>query len=109
MGSLTIPFLLLTLGVSLSRIRLRSIARGFTVSALRLGIGFAVGLGVSAALGLEGIARGVLILDAAMPSAVFSYLLAERFKASPEEVAGTVALSTAGAFAALPFLLAFVL
>lgn len=109
LGDLTIPLLLLTLGVSLSRIRFCHFARGLTVAALRLGIGLGVGIGVSAALGLEGIARGVLILDSAMPAAVFSYLLAERFEASPEDVAGTVALSTAGAFAALPLLLAYVL
>ena len=109
LGNLTIPMLLLTLGVSLSRIRPANVARGSILAALRLGIGVAVGFGLAAALGLSGTARGVLILDAAMPAAVFSYLLAERFNAAPEDVAGTVALSTAAAFAVLPVLLAVLL
>ncbi|MDA0654264.1 MAG: AEC family transporter, partial [Proteobacteria bacterium] len=68
LGNLTIPLLLLTLGVSLARIRPANIARGSILAVLRLGIGIAVGFGLAAALGLSGTARGVLILDAAMPA-----------------------------------------
>ena len=109
LGDLSIPLLLLALGVSLSRLRIGNVARGLQIAGLRLGIGFAAGVGLAAAFGLEGTARGVLILDFTMPSAVFSYLLAARFQAAPEDVAGGVALSTAASFVLLPFLLVFLL
>ena len=38
------------------------------MSALRLVLGFAVGLAVATALGLQGTIRGVVILESAMPS-----------------------------------------
>ena len=109
LGDLSIPLLLLALGVLLSRLRIGNVARGVQIAVLRLGIGFAVGLALAAAFGFEGTARGVLILNCTMPSAVFSYLLAARFQAEPEDVAGGVALSTAASFVLLPFVLAFLL
>ncbi len=69
-------------------------------------IGYAVAAG---AFGLAGVARGVLILESAMPVAVFAYLFAARYDTQPGEVAGTVVVSTAISFATLPALLWFVL
>jgi predicted permease len=62
---------------------------------------------LAALLDQSGIARGVLILQCAMPSAVFNYLFAQRYGRAPEEVASIVVLSTLGAFAGLPWLLGF--
>ena len=59
--------------------------------------------------GLEGVERGVLIIESAMPVAVFNYLFAQRFNRSPEEVAGMVVISTTISFASLPLLLLNVL
>ena len=109
LGNFTIPLLLLTLGVALARIRVRNIARGSAVAALRLTIGLGVGVGLSAVLGLQGTERGVLILNSMMPTAVFSYLLALKYKAFAEDVAGAVTLSTVGAFLMLPVVLVFLL
>ncbi len=44
-----------------------------------------------------------------MPVAVFNYMFALRYGNRPEEVAAMVFISTLMAFAALPFLMAFVL
>ena len=60
-------------------------------------------------LGLEGTARGIVILQSSMPVAVFSYLFAVRYQRSPEEVAGTVVISTLLSFLSLPLLLWYVL
>ncbi len=76
---------------------------------LRLGMGFAVGYGIAEALELERIARGVVIIQCAMPVAVSNYLMALVYKREPEEVAGMVLISTAVAFVMLPFLLLLVL
>lgn len=109
LGSLAIPLMLLTLGVSLAKLRVTAIWRSLGLALGRLGIGLAVGLGVASALGLEGAARGVLILESTMPVAVLNYLFAIRYDTRPEEVAGLVLVSTALAFATLPFLLQIVL
>ena len=71
--------------------------------------GFAVGVGVAEAFGLEGIARGVVILQSTMPTAVFNYLFSLRYGREHEEVAGIVMISTTLSFATLPLLLWFVL
>ena len=86
--------MLLSLGVALARLRIAGLGRAATMSALRLVLGFAVGLAVATALGLQGTVRGVVILESAMPVAVFNYLWAVRYQTAPEEVAGMVLGST---------------
>ena len=109
LGNLGIPLMLLTLGVSLARLRVVGLGRGIALSVLRLLMGLAVGLAVAALFGLEGVARGVLILDCAMPVAVFNYIMAERYGRGSSEVASMVVISTAISFATLPLLLLIVL
>lgn len=108
-GGLTIPLMLLTLGVSLAKLRVGGLGRASILALLRLGMGLGVGLGLSAIFGLDGMARGVFVLQCTMPVAVFNYLFAQRYKREPEEVAGMVLISTAVSFATLPFLLLLVL
>ena len=76
---------------------------------LRLGLGFAVGLGVASTFRLDGTARGVLILQSAMPTAVFNYLFAQRYATRPEEVAGAVTVSTLLTLAVMPLVLMYVM
>ena len=109
LGDVTIPLMLITLGISLGRLRVASMPRSLGLSVLRLVMGFAIGIALAAALGLEGTARGVLIIQLTMPVAVFNYLFAQRYNTAPEEVAGMVILSTVLSFATLPLLLWFVL
>ena len=109
LGGLTIPLMLITLGVSLAGLGIRSLPRSFGLSALRLISGFAVGWATAELFGMEGAARGVLILQCAMPVAVFNYLFALQYNNQPEEVAGTVVLSTALSFLSLPLLLWYIL
>lgn len=109
LGDFTIPLMLIALGVSLGRIEVQNLRSSLLLSLFRLLTGFAVGLGVATALGLEGAARGVLIVQSAMPVAVFSYLFAVRYERKPEEIAGAVVISTVISFLTLPFLLWYVL
>lgn len=108
-GDLAIPLMLLTLGVSLAKLKVTSLRRSVALSAGRLVIGLAVGLAVAELLGMEGAARGILILESTMPVAVLNYLFAARHNRSPEEVAGLVLVSTAISFVTLPALLLLVL
>jgi predicted permease len=109
LGGMTIPLLLLTLGVSLATTKVVHLVRGSGIAVLRLSIGFAVGLAISAAFGFTGVERGVVILECTMPVAVFSYLLASRFDRAPEDVAGAIAVSTGLSVITLPLILALVL
>ena len=109
LGGMTIPLLLLTLGVSLATTKVSHLVRGSGIAVLRLSIGFAVGLAISAAFGFTGVERGVVILECTMPVAVFSYLLASRFDRAPEDVAGAIAVSTGLSVITLPLILALVL
>lgn len=109
LGDISIPLMLFALGVSLAGINRKYALKALKLGSLRLLLGFAVGWLVAELLGLTGALRGVLIIQSTMPVAVFNYLLAVRYRKSPEEVAGAVMVSTLLSFATLPALLWFVL
>lgn len=109
LGNMSIPLMLITLGVSLVRLRIAALPRSTILSLVRLVFGFVVGVGLTELLGIKGVEQGVLIVQSAMPVAVFNYLFAQRYKRAPEEVAGMVAISTAISFITLPALLWYVL
>jgi len=106
LGGVTIPLMLLALGASLATLKVTSFGRSVYFAVVRLVLGVGVGWGVGLALGLEGVALGVVVIESAMPVAVFNYLFAARHDARPNEVAGVVVTSTVLGFAALPFVLA---
>lgn len=107
-GGLTVPLMLMALGVALADLRAASVGRAFILSIARLGLGLAGGWAVAALLGLEGVLRGVVIIENAMPVAVFNYLFARMYDNQPEEVAGMVLVSTVLAYLGLPLLVAMV-
>ncbi|MHA1598447.1 MAG: AEC family transporter [Alphaproteobacteria bacterium] len=109
LGGMTIPMMLIALGVSLGRLKIASFKRSLMLSLLRLVMGFGVGYGVAWVFGFEGLERGIIIMQSAMPVAIFNYLFAERYKHSAEEVAGIVVLSTLLSFATLPALLWYII
>lgn len=109
LGSLAVPLMLMSLGVALGQLQATGIARTATLSAVRLAMGAGIGFLVAWLLGLSPEARGVLVIQSAMPVAVFNYLFAQKFDVRPGEVASMVLISTAMSFVTLPLLLALVL
>lgn len=109
LGDIAIGLMLLALGASLASLEIGSLRRSFALAVLRLGMGAAVGFGLAALLGFEGAARGVLVVECAMPAAVFTYLFAHRHGREADQVAGIVMLSTLMAFATIPALLSVLL
>ncbi len=105
LGAMTVPLMLLMLGVALANLRLSSVPRAVGLTGLRFALGLGGGLAVAWALGLEGPERAVLVMQSAMPVAVFNFLFAQRYGTDPAEVAGLVMLSTLFGFVTLPFLL----
>jgi len=108
-AGLVIPLMLMSLGISLSRLKSSSLVRSTSFAVSRLLLGFMGGVLVTSLLGLEGIARSAVIIQASMPTAVFNYLFAVRYGNQPEEVAGVVVVSTALSFLTLPLLMAYAL
>ena len=104
-GSMSIPMMLLTLGVSLASIRLKQVGKGMALGGFRILCGAAVGWGIALALNLPPLAQGVLVLQSAMPVAVFNYLFAVKANRSPETVASLVICSTLLSFLLIPLLL----
>jgi len=108
-GDLTIPLMLFTLGVSLSRLKVQRLNIPIYLSLLRLGMGFGVGVTLVSLMNLSGPAAGVVVLECSMPAAVFCYLFAQKYDQQPEEVAGLVIISTIFGFFLMPVLLWYVL
>ena len=104
LGDFTIPLMLLTLGVSLADMKVASLGMGLYFALARLGIGVLAGWSVATFFGLQDLAKGVLILQAAMPVAVFNYLFAMQYNRDPQVVAGAVMISTLLAFALIPLI-----
>ena len=109
LGGLTIPLMLMALGVSLASLTVRSLPRNLFLSLVRMIGGFAISFLVAWALDLPPMARGVLLIQASMPVAVFNYLFAQYYNRRPEDVAAMVIISTLLSFGTLPFLIYYVL
>lgn len=107
LGDLMIPLMLLALGHTIGGLRARNLRRAVGLGAARLLLAFGVALGVSELLGLEGMAQGVLVMQGAMPAAVFTYLFAARYERDADDVAGIVLMSTLLGALALPALVSY--
>jgi predicted permease len=108
-GQIAIPLMLITLGVSIANLSVGEVGRAVVLSLAKLSISTATAILVVQLFGLTGVARGALVLQLVMPVAVTSYLLAERYRAEPDKVAGTVVVSTLISVAAIPAALALLL
>lgn len=109
LSGIVIPLMVMMLGVSLANLKVTRFRRALAISLLRLGGGFLVGLAVAELFGLAGAMRGVVLIISAMPCAVFGYVFALRYKREPDDIAAAIVISTTLSFAALPFLLAYIL
>jgi malate permease and related proteins len=109
LGAFTIPLMLLSLGVTLSNLKIISIKRSLLLSLLRVGMGFGVSLALAYLFKMSHEARGVFVLQCSMPVAVFNYMLAERYNRSPKENAELLMVSTLLSLVTLPLILRFLL
>lgn len=108
-GQIAIPLMLITLGVAVARLNARRLGRALWLSALRAVICLGIALGAGLLFGLPPVALAVLILQVTTPVAVTSYMLAEKYGADAESVAGLVIASTLLSVITLPLTLAFLI
>ncbi len=108
-GQMAIPLMLITLGVAVARLTPVGIGQAVVLSVLKLAVCVGVAALAGVAFELEHVAFGVLVLQVATPVAVTSYMLAEKYGADAQAVAGLVVVSTLISVGALPLLLAVLL
>jgi len=108
-GQIAIPVMLITLGVAIARLKPGTLGRAIWLSAAKYVICIAVPLAVGLFFALPPIALGVLIVQVSTPVAVTSYMLAEKYDADTDQVAGLVMVSTLMSIVVIPVLLAFLI
>lgn len=109
LGEASIPTMLFSLGYKLSEIEISDVWISFLFGGLRIGIGFLLGLSAVWMLGMKSTAAGVVLIDAAMPPAVFNFVLAEKYRKDSRKVASIITAGTLLSIATTPLLLALVL
>ncbi|MEE9252149.1 MAG: AEC family transporter [Thermodesulfobacteriota bacterium] len=109
LGQATIPIMIFALGYKLSEITLHEAERSFLFGGLRIGVGFLLGLLSVYVFGLRGVSSGVVMMDSAMPPAVFNFVLAEKYKQNSKVVASIIMAGTLLSLITTPIIIAFLL
>jgi len=86
----------MSLGIALSQLKVFSFSETLIYSLTRVLIGPIVGFGFVNFFNLSGVEAGVMFIQASMPSAVLTFLVAKIYspKKISDSIASTVALST---------------
>ncbi|MDN4016131.1 AEC family transporter [Zwartia panacis] len=101
-GSVLVPMMLMSLGVRLASSQVADAWVGARSGVLILIIRLAAVLMALWFIPLQGLERGALILFACLPSAVFNFMLADKFQVEPNKVASTVIIGHILSLAFLP-------
>ena len=109
LGGLVVPIMLITLGISIAGM----VARNFLITLfwamIRTAVAIIAGFLVADWFDLEGVAKGVLIIETVVPVAVFHYLLAYKYKKNINEISGLILVTHIAAIIYIPFVLGLVL
>ncbi|MGJ8571956.1 MAG: AEC family transporter [Hoeflea sp.] len=105
LGNMMIPAMLILLGSSLASLQVTDFRPALAMAVGRLVIGLISAVAVIYLLDLSGIVAGSVFLLATMPTAIVTYVFAERYQQNPQQVAGGVVLSTVLTFCCLPALI----
>ena len=108
-GQMAIPVMLITLGVAVARLHPGRLGRAVWLSAVKVVLCIIAGVAVGRLFNLDAVPFAVLVLQVSTPVAVTSYLLAEKYGAESEAVAGLVVVSTLLSVGTIPLTLAFLI
>jgi len=101
-GSVLVPMMLMSLGARLASSQVADVWVGVRSGVLILIIRLSAVLIALWFIPLQGLERGALILFACLPSAVFNFMLADKFQVEPNKVASTVIVGHLLSMAFLP-------
>jgi predicted permease len=105
-GMITIPLALLVLGYKLTEIKLTAVKVAVLASVFRILGGFLVASAIIELLSIEGMVRDIILLQAAMPSAVMGMILAAKYDRDASLVASVVLITTVLSLISIPLILA---
>ena len=105
LGGMMIPAMLIMLGYSLAKLNVSAVKPAIITGFGRLIAGILSAILVIELFSLSGVFAGTLFVMATMPSAIVTYVYAQRFRPDADHVAGAVVVSTLLTFACLPVLL----
>ena len=106
-GQITIPLALIVLGYRLTKIKVKQVKKAFLVSLFKMVGGFIIALSIVTIFSLTGLIRNILILQAAMPSAVLTMVICYKYKRDADLVASIVFISTLLSIITIPLILLF--
>jgi predicted permease len=102
-GNILVPMMLLSLGARLSTSRVSDVKVGLFASVLTILTRLTATFLILQVIPLQGVERGAFILFACLPSAVFNFMLADRFQHEPNKVASMVIVGHLSSLVFLPF------
>jgi len=106
LGQIAIPLMLITLGVAVARLHPRGLGRAVVLSVLKIALCIAIAWAAGRWFALGPVPFAVLVLQLSTPVAVTSYLIAEKYGAEADHVAGLVVVSTLLSVVTIPLTLA---
>lgn len=110
LGNASIPAMLTVLGIQLSRASINGHFKPILMaSSMRLIVSPLIAFGLVALLGLSGLTRQVAIVQASMPTAVISGVLATEFGGDVEFVTAVILVSTVASMVTLSIILSLLM
>ena len=104
-GMITIPLALLVLGYKLTEIKISAVKIALLASVFRIGGGVLVALMIINLLSIDGLVKDIIVLQAAMPSAVMAMILAAKYNRDASLVASVVLITTVLSVISIPLIL----
>ena len=104
-GGIAVPAMLLMLGYRLAHVKMESWKWASIAAVFKMGVGFALAFLALRLFPFPVMSANAIQLEAAMPAAVMSSLLSEKYKRDSDVVASTVLLSTVLSLVTIPLIL----
>ena len=108
-SQMAIPLMLVTLGVSVANLKINKVSLSFYIVLYRTLVGLLISILIAMLLDLSDLLASILILQITTPIAVTSYILSEKYKRNPNDVASLVVLSTVLSIFYIPIILSFLI
>jgi len=109
LGEASIPTMIFALGYKLSEVHLNQVGRSFLFGGMRVLVGVMAGVFVVWLFKLQGVVAQVVVLQSAMPPAVFNFVLAEKYNQDSKTVASIILAGTILSIITTPVILAFLM
>jgi len=109
LGEASIPTMIFALGYKLSEVTFRHAGRSFFIGSLRVLGGVLLGIAVVSLFDINGVAAKVVVLQSAMPPAIFNFVLAEKYNQDSQTVASIILAGTIISIFTTPLIIGFLL